>query len=133
MVCIYCSGKTKVTNSRASKRIPGTWRRRQCFTCQAVFTSREGADLTQSHIVKHHNSFLEPFSRDVLFISVYESCKHRKTAPQDATALTDTIITALLHGPAQGELSTTLITNTISSILDKFDPVAATFYRAYHA
>lgn len=133
MVCIYCSGKTKVTNSRTSRRTPGTWRRRQCLVCQAIFTSRENADLSQTHIVKRQDGSLAPFSRDVLFISVYESCRHRKTAPEDATALVDTIVTVILQTSNQGITLTSTIINTAQGILRKFDPVAATYYGAYYA
>lgn len=133
MVCIYCSGKTKVTNSRTNKRIPGTWRRRQCLSCKAIFTSREHADLSQTHIVQHTDSSLQPFSREILFISIYESCKHRKTASEDAMALTDTVISALLHKSESGKILINNIQATVQSVLTKFDPVAAIYYGAYYA
>lgn len=133
MVCIYCTGKTKVANSRASKRTPGTWRRRQCLDCQAIFTSRENADLSQTHAVQYADSSLQPFSRENLFISVYESCKYRKTALEDATALTDTIIMALLSGSRDGTILTANIKATTHDILVKFDSVAATYYGAYYS
>jgi transcriptional repressor NrdR len=133
MVCIYCSEKTKVTNSRESKRTPGTWRRRQCLNCDALFTSRENADLSQTHVVEHTDSSVKPFSRDLLFMSIYDSCKHRKTAPEDATALTDTIITGLLQDSHEATLPTSQIIRVATRTLQKFDPVAGALYRAYYA
>ncbi len=134
MVCIYCGYRTRVTNSRSSKRNSSVWRRRQCLHCKVIFTSREHADLGGTHVVKHSDGSLEAFSRDNLFISVYESCGHRKSALIDAEALTDTIISMLLssHELNRPSLTTRSITALCKSTLDHFDPVAATYYAAYY-
>jgi len=88
--------------------------------------------LSQTHIVQHADNSLQAFSRENLFISVYESCKHRKTALGDATALTDTIIMALLRKSGSGIVPTTNIRATAQDTLIKFDPIAATYYSAYY-
>lgn len=133
MVCIYCAGKTSVTNSRPSKRIPGTWRRRQCSLCNAIFTSRETADLTQTLIVEGNDGSIKPFSRDKLFISLYMSCRHRKAALEDAEALTDTVIARILRtNHTTGTLTKTSVTDVSQKVLQKFDSVAATYYAAYY-
>lgn len=134
MVCIYCSGKTKVTNSRASKRSPGTWRRRHCRSCGAIFSTRESVDLSTTYMVEHQDSTLAPFSRDNLYTSLYQSCRHRKTALDDAEALVSTITTQLLVKPAEtGIISVKDIISVSKIVLGRFDPVAATYYGAYYS
>lgn len=134
MVCIYCGYKTRVTNSRSSRRSSNVWRRRRCLHCKALFTSRERADLGGTHVVKHSDGSLEAFSRDNLFISIYESCGHRKSALTDAEALTDTIISMLLssHELNRPSLTTKTITTLCKTTLEHFDAVAATYYAAYY-
>ena len=134
MVCIYCGNKTSVRNSRPSKRTPGVWRRRQCEACQTVFTTREYADLTEGYAVQRKDGSLQPFSRDHLFISVYQSCKHRQTALEDADALTHTILIKLLSEPkSDGLITTSAIIGATQEVLAHFDSVAATCYGAYYA
>ncbi len=134
MVCIYCSGKTKVTNSRPSKRTPGTWRRRQCLQCNALFTSRETADLSETHVVQHANGSIERFNRNNLLISVYKSCGHRNTPLEDAEALTNTIISRLLRAPSpNGLITSEAIITQCQDTLKNFDSVTATYYKAYYS
>src|SRR4051812_1815954 len=101
MVCIYCNGSTQVINSRLQRRVNQTWRRRKCLKCNGVFTSLEGVDFSSSLSFRaSHNrskvqpstTSLQPFQRDILFASILDSCKHRKDAVSDATALTGTIL-----------------------------------------
>lgn len=137
MVCIYCSGKTSVINSRKTVRLNTTWRRRKCTVCHALFTSFEGIDLTHSLIVAHTGSaHVEPFARDRLLVSIYESCKHRPDALSEASALTDTIIAkiiALLPQQAtRGVIDRKIIIEQSVMVLERFDTAAATYYRAYH-
>lgn len=75
---------------------------------------------------------LAPFQRDKLFVSVYESCRHRSSATQDASALTQTIIDALMPAVKDGTIPQDRISTTTLEVLRRFDPVAATFYGAYH-
>jgi transcriptional regulator NrdR family protein len=76
---------------------------------------------------------MEPFQRDKLFISIYESCKHRPTAVRDAGNLTQQIITKLLAVQTQpGLIARTSIIETCKKVLKPFDVAAATSYSAYH-
>lgn len=131
MVCIYCEGKTRVFNSRHQKKRNSIWRRRECINCKAVFTSIEGVDLEKSLVVSK-NKRLEPFLRDRLFASVYDSLKHRKTALNDATALTDTIISKLLHQTQSGEVNRDTIVTICIQVIRRFDKTASVYYAAYH-
>lgn len=131
MVCIYCGSGTKVTNSRPQKRVNGVWRRRQCLSCHTVFTSTEAVDLSGNIRVAKQKR-LEPFRRDKLLLSIHDSLKHRKTATDDATGLTDTIIARLYPLMTDSVIQTVDITVITTETLKRFDKVAATHYAAFH-
>jgi transcriptional regulator NrdR family protein len=132
MVCIYCGGKTQVTNSRLQKRLNHTWRRRECTVCQAIFTTEEAAELSTSLSVRHTDGHVQPFSRDMLFASVLRAVGHRKTHVEDAGALTDTIIAKLLGSTTQAAVSPSDIIIIARETLSRFDNAAAVQYQAYH-
>ena len=78
------------------------------------------------------NGTLQPFYRDKLFLSIYDSLKHRKTAQMDATALADTII-GKLHSNSQGAgIERDYVADVTYKTLKLFDQVAATHYKAFH-
>lgn len=131
MVCLYCANQTAVANSRLQKKSNHIWRRRKCLHCRAVFTTIEAPDLQTGLSVYHQNSY-KPFYRDKLFISIYESLKHRKAALTDATALTDTVLLHL-QPVINGTVDRDRIVSTVLGVLQRFDKVAATHYGAYHA
>ncbi len=132
MVCIYCGGKTHVTNSRAQKRLGGTWRRRACESCKAVFTTLEAPDLTASLRVRLADGTLEPFERDKLLVSLVQSLGHRSDAVSAASALTDTITAQVLKTAQGAVLSRSSLIETALLCLNRFDAVSATYYAAYH-
>lgn len=132
MVCIYCAGATQVVNSRHQKRSNQVWRRRQCGTCGAIFTSYETADLSSALAVADDTGRLSPFMKERLFLSVYKSCQHRKSAITDAKALTDTAVSQILHHAVGGLITPKHIATTCLAILQKFDTAAAVQYEAYH-
>jgi len=76
-------------------------------------------------------SGLQKFSRDRLFLSIYESCKHRPQAIEDAAALTQTIISQLGDRTA-GVFRKDEVAAICLRVLRRFDGVAATIYEAYH-
>ncbi len=131
MKCIYCREDTKVTNSRLQKTRNQVWRRRHCQQCGADFTTLEKPDFLTALTVTH-KKYYTPFSRDKLFLSVYESVKHRKTALSDATALTDTIVGKLYPLIQSGSLTQDQIVTIASEALHHFDKAAASHYNAYH-
>ena len=132
MVCIYCSSRTQVTNSRLQKRANQVWRRRLCLKCGSNFTTHEIPEYGSTVSVRYSSKELQPFSRDLLFVSIYESCKHRKSALEDAHALTQTIIAQLLQLTDDGLLDRDVITTIARTVLDRFDTAAGTMYAAYH-
>jgi transcriptional repressor NrdR len=131
MVCIYCRHETQVVNSRHQKKANQVWRRRRCVECSAVFSTLEAPDTTQALRVMKSTG-LEPFSRDNLLLSIYDSLKHRKTAMSDATALTSTVIIQLFPLIKQAVVDREEIVQVTSEVLRRFDKVAATHYRAFH-
>lgn len=131
MVCIYCGQETQVINSRHQKRTNQVWRRRKCLACQAVFTTLEGVDAAQALRVKNGKRF-EPFSRDKLLLSIYDSLRHRKTAVTDATGLTATVMSLLYQSISEATLERESIVEITSAVLERFDKAAATHFRAFH-
>jgi len=132
MVCIYCGSTTSVTNSRLQKRVNQVWRRRQCQKCGSNFTTHEVADLGSTIVVQRGTRQLVPFSRDLLFVSVYESLKHRIKALEDATAITQTIIGEVVHHAPAGKLERDVLVAVAQAVLERFDKTAGTMYAAYH-
>lgn len=132
MVCIYCDGPTQVTNSRLQKRSNQVWRRRLCTVCGNNFTTHEAAELAGSIAVRYSTKELRPFSRDQLFATIYESCRHRPKAIADASALTQTVLDALRGLIQEGTLDRDVIATATHAVLERFDKTAATVYLAYH-
>jgi transcriptional repressor NrdR len=132
MVCIYCGGSTRVTNSRPQRRLHQTWRRRACTKCGAIFTTNEAVDLATSLVVRRKDNTVTPFDRDQLFVSVLQSVGHRKQPIKDAGALTATITAKLLHGTKTAAIKPSDITEIAIQTLKRFDSAAAVQYAAYH-
>lgn len=134
MVCIYCQSPTTVTNSRHQRKQNNIWRRRLCVVCGGIFTTHEKPDLTGSVMVESKmKDELLPFSRENLFVSIYEACRHRPRAVYEATELTNTIIAKVLPAAEKGIIQIGVITKTAKDILSRFDKDASTIYAAYHA
>ena len=132
MVCIYCNAPTDVINSRLQRRINNTWRRRKCRSCSGTFTTHETADLSSAIAVRYSARKLQPFNRDRLFLSVYESSKHRPTAIADADGLVRTITTLILQQQAEGVISRDEIIVIAGAVLERFDKTTAAVYNAFH-
>lgn len=132
MVCIYCNSKTAVTNSRSSQKNLSTWRRRQCETCHAIFTTRETPDLYESLRVNNSQKALQPFSRDKVMLSVYLSILHRKTALDDSTALIGTILPRVVAHSNRGVIDSKEIFEITLGVLTNFDKAGATYYQAHN-
>lgn len=130
MKCPYCNAGTQVTNSR-SHNTTSVWRRRSCRACGAIWTTKELIDMESSHKLRLSDSSLEPFRRDVLFVSIFDSLSHRKDAVVASSALTDTIITKVLsHHNALVDVS--VLIDETHKVLSNFDSTAASVYKAKH-
>lgn len=132
MVCLFCQSPTQVVNSRSQKKGQKVWRRRQCVKCGGLFSTFEQIDFPSSIVVTKSPTSHEPFSRDRLFLSIYNSLGHRPEAISDSTAITDTVINKLLLSAKNGKIDRLIIWNTILEVLHRFDPAAESHYRSYH-
>lgn len=72
------------------------------------------------------------FQSDKLFLSIYESLKHREGAIEDARSLAESVIGRLDYKTQKGIFSTELIKETTVVCLSRFDKAAGTHYRAFH-
>jgi transcriptional repressor NrdR len=132
MVCIYCNETTQVYNSRLQKRTNSVWRRRKCNSCGAAFSTLEIAQYENIWMVQGVDGILAPFSRDKLLLSLYASCRHRQTAINDATALTETVMGGILADKTGGSIQSRHLKQVIQVVLNRFDKVASTHYAAFH-
>ncbi len=132
MVCIHCGSETKVSNSRPQKRNNQVWRRRECLSCGAIFTTEESVQYAGAWSVRNAEGAIEPFSRDKLFLSLIRSLEHRKTALDDATALAETVIKKLAGSVRQGTIETAQIIQITQVALNRFDSAASVSYSAFH-
>ena len=132
MVCVHCGHDTKVTNSRLQRRTNQVWRRRRCLSCGATFTTLEAADFGAVWLVEGLGGHLVPFSRDKLFLSLYDSCRHRPEAVDDATALSETVINKLVSQVKDASLTRRAIVTIAQTTLSRFDNLAGRHYQAFH-
>lgn len=131
MVCIYCGHPTRVTNSRLQKTSNKTWRRRQCQHCSAIFTTLERVNYETSLMFSGSKGRLEPFSRDILLLSIHRSLAHRKDAVRASTAITETILYKVISLKSPSIDRENLVSTCIET-LRRFDKAAAVAYEAYH-
>lgn len=131
MVCIYCGGPTHVGNSRTQKKQNTVWRRRSCDDCSATVTTLEKIELGSAIIVINEKRH-QPFSRDVLFVSILHCCKHRKNPTADAGGLTDTILTKIYPLIQDASIARGDIVVEAIKVLKNFDTAAAVQYAAFH-
>ena len=132
MVCVYCSKKTQVINTRHQTKHNQIWRRRKCSACHAIFTSLETTDFEQLWLVINKKGQLQPFLTDKLYLSVYDSLKHRSSARSDARHITRTVVSLLLGKIENGTINSSLISDTTKVSLNRFDKTASIHYQAFH-
>jgi len=134
MVCIYCKNSTNISNSRHLSRSNGTWRRRNCSICGVTFSTIETPDYSSIWVVSRSGSKkLEPFNRNKLYISIYESLKHRNKAIKEADELTNTIINNIESNVIDGFIKLESIHDSVINVLNRFDNIASIHYKAYFA
>ncbi|MDO8265785.1 MAG: hypothetical protein Q7T41_02475 [Candidatus Saccharibacteria bacterium] len=131
MHCPYCKNDSKVSNSRQTAKGTQIWRRRTCKSCHQIWTTTEVLNLSTTHQVIDANNRFQPFSRDKLFISIKDSCAHRKSALMDATALTSTVLSRILL-QNKSQLTAQEVFDITAPIITRFDKTAGAVYRAKH-
>lgn len=132
MKCLYCANATSVTNSRLQSKTNSVWRRRQCQKCHQIFTTYETSDFGGAVAFRTEKGVIQPFVREKLFLSLYESLRHKEDALQDAAYLTNTVISKLLPQIDQAQLSRRQVVATIAQVLAHYDQAAHVSYLAFH-
>lgn len=89
-------------------------------------------DLAKSLAVKDETGAFSPFRKEKLLISVFNSCRHRATAIDDAVALVGTITNQLTLLAKNGHVTSAQIAQTCHLVLGRFDHAAAVQYGAFH-
>ena len=126
------ANSTETINSRPQRRLNRVWRRHRCANCGCVFTSGESFDENKTWVVKRDDGLIYPFLREDLFISIYNSCRHRSSAIVDAKGLTDTVIGKLIKLNLGSQISSKDLGKVAHNVLLNFDKVAAVYYEAYY-
>lgn len=130
MKCIYCSGKTRVFNSRRQARNNNVWRRRKCLSCGAVFTSVEAPDLASSLSVNRLGVY-EPFLADLLFTEILLALQDRKDCYIAARELSNSVIRNLVKEEG-ASFTPQQISQATSKVLKRFNRRAYQRYAAEH-
>jgi transcriptional repressor NrdR len=132
MNCIYCGGDTKVVNSRVQKRSNQVWRRRQCITCGAIFTTEETVHYETTWLIRGKSGEYTPFLPHKLVISLHRSLQHRPTSLSDAASLSQTTIKKLHGRFSNGSIDSAVIAQVAQVALNRFDVAASVHYQAHH-
>jgi transcriptional regulator NrdR family protein len=98
------------------------------------FTTNELPDYEKSLLVVGTGSKKHPFNRDRLLLSLFKSLGHRNDSIDASTGLAATIIGRLINKKylTGNTLTTKSIAKVSHEVLKRFDPLAATTYKAYH-
>lgn len=135
MICINCfHAKTKVSNSRPHKKQSGTWRRRQCESCQTTFTTYErpalddGVKVTYGAGMSHITT---TFSLSKLTLSIAGSFSHDQAASQlhslDLAQTVEQLLITQVKQPSVDDIAA-----VTHQVLKRFDELAALQYAASH-
>lgn len=131
MVCVYCGGDTKVTNSRLQRRNNHVWRRRQCLACGSIFTTHESVEL-ESALSVDNLGMLKPFLPDLLLKELMQALRHRKDVYTASGEVLATIVRNLLLLPQKPVFMPTDISQISGEVLKRFDRRAYLRYVAEH-
>jgi len=131
MVCVFCSSETQVVNSRRQKRNNQIWRRRQCLSCMAVFTTHEALDTTTTLIVDSRGS-AGPFLPDKLYTEVLLALQDRPDCYTAAREVTNTVINKLLKLPEKPVFKASQISAAAGDVLKRLDRRAYLRFIAEH-
>lgn len=132
MICINSSNEaTKVVNSRASKKTPVVWRRRQGVHSGITFTTYERPALAENKPVILPDGSQDTFNLGKLLLSIAASFSHnQKSAQYDSLWLAQTVEDTLsmdTHVLTPGQIA-----QITYETLKRFDELAAVQYAARH-
>lgn len=134
MVCPFClHEKTQVYNSRQTRKLNQTWRRRRCEACGREFTTREHAD--PGTILKvYYGRIPKPFSHAKILLSIARVCDHRDDVATSASYITETVEQGLylLAAHNTNKITPQDIAHLVLQALQPYDVSAYVKYLSYH-
>jgi transcriptional repressor NrdR len=132
MICINSSNEsTKVINSRANKKSPVVWRRRQGVVSGVTFTTYERPSLAENKQLLQEDGSKDTFNLGKLILSIAAAFTHNpKSAQYDSLWLAQSIEDRLSMDNAA--LTPKIIATTTHTVLKRFDELAAIQYAAKH-
>jgi transcriptional repressor NrdR len=134
MVCPFClHKKTEIFNSRRTKKLNSTWRRRRCLACKKEFTTREYIDAEKLFKVTSASGKPLPYQKSTLLLSLLQACDHLPNH-DDVFWLCETIEQKLIALAATSEqlVTTDIIIAEALKVLKRFDTPAFVKYLSYH-
>lgn len=133
MLCINSHDEpTKVINSRANKKAPIVWRRRQGVDSGITFTTYERPSLAENTQLLKKDGTVTTFNLGKLILSIAAAFSHNVQAAQyDSLWLAQTIEDKLSMNTTH-PLTPALISQTTHLTLKRFDELAAIQYAAKH-
>ncbi len=132
MLCINSlNEKTKVINSRTSKKTSLVWRRRQGVISGTTFTTYERPSLADNTPILLANGDTDTFNLGRLLLSIATAFTHNPHAAQyDSLWLAQTIEDQLSQ--VTSNLTPLVISETTYDTLRRYDEIAAVQYAARH-
>mgnify|MGYP007031181141 CR=1 FL=1 len=122
---------TKVINSRASKKRPVVWRRRQAIHSGTTFTTYERPSLAENRSIILENNQKDIFNLGRLILSIASALSHDSHAAKyHSLWLAQTVEETLSMDSSL--LTPELIAKTTYATLKHFDELAAIQYAAKH-
>lgn len=135
MKCPYCKkSTTDVTNSRKTLDNKGVWRRRQCLSCDEVFTTKETFSYDSLFVVKR-NLQRKRFVYEKLFASVLQvvgggKIKDQGDEASKARSICQSILEEIVNIKSKYIASKDIIRITYT-VLEKENHFFATKYAVY--
>jgi transcriptional regulator NrdR family protein len=75
---------------------------------------------------------LRQFKKEQLFVSILKCCEHRKCAIDDASALTETILSKMVRSSTSSVIAANHVASLVHETLQLFDNASAVQYAALH-
>jgi transcriptional repressor NrdR len=130
MVCPLCHKSSSVINSRLQRRSNTVWRRRQCQSCQSIWTTTEHIELATVYRIQKDGKLLT-FRPEILFLSLYTCLRHRTSPEADALYVSKTVLERLIRRK-RSVVTNTELAELCLDILRRYDKTASAVYKAMY-
>ena len=133
MFCINCShNSTNVTNSRPSKKLPTTWRRRKCPKCLYIFSTDEHPRYTDIAVTDTRGGATNQFNPGIMTISIASSFQHDQARGRTAAWDLMETVTMKLFAVTAEPITTDLLARLAYETIYAYDQVAGAQYGLTH-